>query len=276
MKKKIALLISDDPHHWYLAALLRSKFNVVAVVIEPGAKQQQRLFHKKRYQDYLYRSYHHLRRELFRLNVYRRHYFEQAVPATGFLTDETITVDWINDSSVIELLRQTAPDATIIMGTSILSKRLLKAAGEMVLNIHGGYLPDYKGNFCFFFPVYYGDFDKIGSTIHFVDPGIDTGDILEVVVPSIYPEDFKSTFAIAEILYCRAEKLAIHRLVSWLEYYQEGGELPRQTQMERGHLYRTRDRKPYHDLILWLRKLRGQLVLPEHLSEMKGNMTDRE
>lgn len=259
MKKKIALLISDDAHHQYLASLLCSQFNVVAVIVEPGAKQRQRLFSIGRYIDYLYSVYHYLRRDLFGLNAYRHNYFAQAVPFQELSNCKTIKVDWINDPSVLQLLRQVSPDLTVVMGTSILRRKLLQVAGNTVLNIHGGYLPDYRGNHCFFFAIYHGRFDKIGSTIHFVDLGIDTGNIVEVVVPPIYSEDLSSAFTIAEILYCRAEMLAIHRLVSWIEHYQQGGLLPRTPQREKGKLYRTRDRQPYHDLILWLRQISNRL-----------------
>jgi methionyl-tRNA formyltransferase len=256
MTKKIAILISDDAHHQYLASLLISKLDVVAVVIEPGAKQRQRLFHRGCYIDYLYGVYHNFRRKILGINAYRHSYFAQTVSVLKPSSCRSITVDWINDPSVLELLLQTAPDLTVVMGTSILHKQLLQTAGEIILNIHGGYLPDYRGNHCFFFAIYHDRLDKIGSTIHFVDPGVDTGDIVEVVVPPIYPEDFQSVLKSAEVLYCRAEMLAIHRLIGWIEHYQNGGQLPRIPQNEKGRLYRTRDRHFYHELILWLRQFK--------------------
>jgi methionyl-tRNA formyltransferase len=165
-------------------------------------------------------------------------------------------VDWINGPQVLDLLKQKKPDLTIIICTSILSKEVLEAAGT-VINVHGGFLPYYRGNHCFFFALYRRDFDKIGSTIHFVDVGIDTGNIVEVVVPPIHPSDN------AEMLYCRAEKIAIHRLVEWLEFDERGGVLPRRAHVTRTPLNRTRDRKLYHDVLLWFRRMTGRFVVPE-------------
>ena len=258
MRKKIAILCSDDAHHKYLVALLRSRFNVVAVVVEPGASQRRRLRRIGRYRDYGYTVYHHLRRTALGLNKYRRRYFADLVNAPVDATGKVITVDWINDPAVSKLLRKVRPELTVIICTSILKKDVLEAAGKMIVNVHGGYLPDYRGNHCFFFALYEGAFDRIGSTIHFVDPGIDTGDIIEIVVPPIYREDN------AEALYCRAEKLAIHRLADLLDGWQHGEALPRSPQTVRGRLYRMRDRKPHHDLILWFRRVRGRLTSGEH------------
>ena len=262
--KKIAILCSDDAHHHYLIAALQKRFNVAAVVIEPGVSQRKRLLQRRKYVDYLYSEYHRFRREWLGLNAYRKKYFTLDQPADQS-TDQPapkppsyklLTADSINDPGVAELLRETGSDITIVMGTSILGKRVLDSAGPMILNIHGGYLPDYRGNHCFFFAVYEGRFDRIGSTIHFINAGIDTGEIVEVVVPPIYPQDS------VEALYCRAEKLAIGRLISWLEFSEAGGTLPRTAQPYRARLYRTRDRKPYHDIILALRRISGRLVLP--------------
>ncbi|MEK6278970.1 MAG: formyl transferase [Acidobacteriota bacterium] len=254
MRKKIAILGSDDAHHKYLVALLRSRFDVAAVVIEPAASQRRRLRQNGRYHDYAYAIYHHLRRTVFRLNKQRRRYFADLVETPAAERSSVLTVDWINDPSVSELLRNVRPELTVIICTSILKKEVLEAAGELIINVHGGYLPYYRGNHCFFFALYNRTFDRIGSTLHFVDEGIDTGDIIEVVTPPIYKADT------AETLYCRAEKLAIHRLADLLDRWQQGESLPRSPQTMRGRLYKTRDRKPHHDLILWFRRFSNRLA----------------
>jgi methionyl-tRNA formyltransferase len=261
MKTRIAILCSDDAHHTYLVALLRSRFNVAAVVVEPASKQRRRVRQSGRYKDYAYAVYHHLRRTLLGLNAYRRRYFADAVEVNAGAACRMLSVDWVNDPATVELLTEVAPDLTIIICTSILHQEVLRAAGPMIINVHGGYLPYYRGNHCFFFALYQSAFDRIGSTIHFVDPGIDTGDIIENVVPPLYQGDN------AEKLYCRAEKLAIHRLADWISHYEQGGTLPRRPQTLKGPLYRTRDRKPHHDIILWLRRVSGRLPIPEQAGQ---------
>ena len=255
MHKKIVILRSDDAHHLYLERLLRSRFQVAAVVVEPAREQRRRLLRNRRGADWLFSIYHLQRRSLLGLDAYRQRYFvgleELSLPPC-----RALSVRWINDPEVAGLLRETKPDLTVTICTSILKQEVLAAAGT-IINVHGGFLPYYRGNHCFFFPFYRGEFDRIGSTLHFIDPGIDTGDILENIVPPIHADDTP------EKLYCRAERMAIDRLAEWIEYWEQGGELPRRKQPERHPLCRTRDRKPHHDLGCWLRRRMGRLVVPE-------------
>src|SRR5215213_8791024 len=141
MRKKIAILCSDDAHHKYLVALLRSRFNVAAVVVEPGASQRRRLRRIGRYQDYAYANYHHLRRTILGLNRYRRRYFAELAQAPANANGKVLTVDWINEPAVSRLLRKVKPELTVIICTSILKKDVLEAAGKQIINVHGGYLP---------------------------------------------------------------------------------------------------------------------------------------
>jgi hypothetical protein len=101
-----------------------------------------------------------------------------------------------------------------------------------------------------FFALLAGDLDGIGSTIHFVDAGIDagidTGDVVEVVRPPAGSLDL-------EWLYCQSQRLAIDRLADLLEAWEQGADLPRSPQGTRGRLYRNRDRTPLQDLLLWWR-----------------------
>ncbi|PAJ79798.1 formyl transferase [Burkholderia ubonensis] len=252
---RIALLASDDAHHRYLAAELHRRFGLAALVVEPSRCQHQRLWRRKRWIDWAALAYHRWRRTLVGLNAYRRAYFALAPDAPEWPVPPSLTVDWINRDEVVELLEATAPDVTVVICTSILSRRTLAAAGTTV-NIHGGFLPWYRGNHCFFFALYDRAFDRIGSTIHFVDSGVDTGDIIAQVTPPLYPDDT------AEKLYCRAEKAAIHRLVELLDGLRAGVPLPRTPQPPVGRQYRNRDRNLFHDLRLFLRRKRGQLGIP--------------
>ena len=233
------MLCSDDAYHGYLVHQLHGRFPVAAVVVEPAASQRRRLLKSRRYKDYLYAVYHFYRRRLLGLERYRRRYF--AVDASGVLKQPTLTVPDINCREVGWILRDVCPDIAVVMGTSIILRDVLLAACPCVINIHGGYVPDYRGNHCFFFALYNGHFSRIGSTIHFVDTGINTGDINERVQPPIYADDN------AERVYCRAAKLAVNRLVEHILKWENGQSFPRDRQLSRGKLYLTRDRAPCHD-----------------------------
>ena len=252
---RVAMLTSDDAHHRYLAAALHRRFGLVALVVEPGAAQLRRLRQRRRWRDWGYTLYHRWRRRLCGLTAYRRAAFALPEGAPGWPC-EAVTTDWINRAAVAERVAAARPDVTVVICTSILNRHTLAATGTTI-NLHGGYLPWYRGNHCFFFPLLDRAFDRIGSTIHFVDAGVDTGDIIAHVVPPLRPDDS------AETLYCRAEKAAIHRLVALLEALEAGRPLPRAPQPPGGRQYYTRDRTPLHDLRLWWRRKRGRLGIPD-------------
>lgn len=254
---RIAILRSDDAHHHYLSALLQRRFDVVTDIVEPGAAQRRRLWTRRQYKNFVYWHYHRLRRSVLGLNAYRQRYFADlpAVPAER--RTPALTVDWINDATTLAELERANADLAIVICTSILRRETIAAAGDLVINVHGGHLPEYRGNHCFFFALYEGRFDKVGATIHFIDAGIDTGDIIEVIRPPMYSDDN------AERLYSRADKLAMHRLADLLDDYAAGGDFERRPQTLPGRLYLTRDRKPRHDIVFWLRRKTGRLTLPD-------------
>ena len=65
-----------------------------------------------------------------------------------------------------------------------------------------------------------------------------------------------------EALYCRGDWMAFQRLIELLKRYESGVPLPRHPQPPGGMTYRTRDRKPWHDLAFAVRRRTGRLQLP--------------
>lgn len=245
---RVVVFCGDDWHHRYLIDIASRTLNLVGVVTEPIKSQRRRLLRDRRWTDCGFSTLHAFRRKALGLDAYRRRAFRtREVPTTAGHAE--VFVDDINAPLTIEFAKRHHPDVVLLMGVSILSPSTLAALDTTVLNIHGGYLPDYRGNHCIFFALLHRRFDRIGSTIHFVDAGIDTGDIIAHTVPHISPTDQ------AEALYCKAEKLAICRIIELLHDLEHGMSLPRVAQPYRGRLYRMRDRTPLHDLIVYWRVL---------------------
>ena len=233
---RVAYLRADDQHHRYLESLLRGRFDVRLVLVEPEAEKVAALRRRRRYRDYAYHVYHHYRRVLTGKDRYRRRYFAHAPRLWQLRPEHTLRVRSVNSDEAVAALRAVEVDVVVIIGCSILSARTLAAAGPLVVNVHGGLLPYYRGNHCFFFAVYDRRFDLVGSTIHRVDAGIDTGNLIEVVRPQLTGAE------LPEHLYCRADMLAIHRLIGWLDTVAAGAPLPSLPQPAVGRTYRTRDR----------------------------------
>lgn len=235
---------------------MRERFDVVATIVEPAEAQRKALRRRGKWGDAVAAEYHRARRTILGLNRYRRAVFATLLAASPGEPQPTLVVDTINDPCVAATVAFASPDVCVITCTTVLSDATIAGIGTDVINIHGGHLPDYRGCHCFFFALSEGQFDKIGSTIHFVDSGVDTGDIIEVVRPAITASDN------AERLYCRAERLAAERLRDLLADLEAGRPLARRPQVFRGRLCLRRDRRPMHDVSFFLRRSTGRLRLP--------------
>ena len=87
------------------------------------------------------------------------------------------TVSDFNSISSQRLLRQMAPDL-IILGPAaqIIKGGILRIPRIGTLNAHQGLLPKYRGMDVLEYSILNGD--EPGVTVHFVDEGVDTGDII--------------------------------------------------------------------------------------------------
>lgn len=112
-------------------------------------------------------------------------------------------------------LEDVRPDVTVVCGTTYLRSATI-AAGGLMINIHGGFLPHYKGNHCVFFAFLRKDYQRIGASLHLVAGKLDGGELLEVVRPEIRPQDND------QHLYDRSVQLAIDRLVEILTVFETG------------------------------------------------------
>lgn len=83
-----------------------------------------------------------------------------------------------NSPQTQQIVAALAPDVMILGQTGIVRAPLLQIPRLGALNAHPGILPFYRGIDCAKWAAHRGEFDKIGSTVHWVDPGVDTGRIV--------------------------------------------------------------------------------------------------
>ena len=129
-----------------------------------------------------------------------------------------VDVGALDDPESVRTVAELAPDLAIHVGTGILRAPLLAVPRLGTLNIHNGILPRFRG-------VNVAEWarllrEPVGCTVHLVDPGIDTGDILlarEV--------DVREARAIDELraLVDRAQASILGDVVRWI---LRSGELP--------------------------------------------------
>ncbi len=247
-RARIALLRSDEPQHVYLEARLARDLHLVGVVVEPGDKQQARFRSQRQWSGWLWRVYHRARRRLTGLAAYRREYFDAAKEDLGATQGSTqverITVDWINNGSVRSFLERLKADIAIVCGTVYIRQDSL-AGISLAINVHNGYLPYYKGNHGIFFALENSDFQHIGVSLHVVNEKLDSGPLIAIECPEVFPRDNE------EILYCRAFLAAVDLLCETVGRFEQGYRIETWDQAGAGRAYRHRDRTPYRELRQW-------------------------
>ena len=93
-----------------------------------------------------------------------------------------VHVSSANSAETMDILRRINPSAVVINGTRILSGDLLDATEARFLNLHAGITPMYRGSHGGYWAMQQRDAEHCGMTVHFVDTGIDTGEILAQAV----------------------------------------------------------------------------------------------
>jgi hypothetical protein len=89
-----------------------------------------------------------------------------------------VEVPSVNAPACIALLQQLQPKVILVVGTRIISRSVLSAVAAPFINYHDGITPKYRGIHGGYWAAAEGDLENFGVTVHLVDPGIDTGDVL--------------------------------------------------------------------------------------------------
>lgn len=92
--------------------------------------------------------------------------------------DQATHVDSVNSPEAVEWLKSERPAVVVVNGTRIIARRILEATGATFINTHCGITPEYRGAHGGYWALYRGDRENCGVTVHLVDPGVDTGDVI--------------------------------------------------------------------------------------------------
>ena len=126
-----------------------------------------------------------------------------------------------NDDTCQALLQAEKPDLLVLGGTRILKPHIIEIPRMATLNAHPGLLPWLRGSASVGWALY-KDLPQ-GATVHFIDPGIDTGDLIYREELPVYRSD---TY---ESLNGRVAVLAAELMVRALRAFTEG-DVPRTPQ----------------------------------------------
>jgi phosphoribosylglycinamide formyltransferase 1 len=204
-RARIVLLAGDGLSTRVMYHALREVFDIVEVVLEQKPSVLKMLRHRAsklgvvqtvgQLAFILYsRLLGHLSRPRIEQLLHRHGLSGEPIPAQAIAR-----VDSANARGVAKRLRRLAPQAVVVNGTRILSKKLLNAVDAPFINTHMGITPMYRGVHGGYWALRNDDPAHCGVTVHLVDAGVDTGGILYQSVIAPGSDDNFATYPILQL-----------------------------------------------------------------------------
>ncbi|MBA5247441.1 formyl transferase [Marnyiella aurantia] len=131
---------------------------------------------------------------------------DQPIPA-----EKILDVGFVNSDICLKTIIDLNPDVIIVNGTSIIKKKILEATDAIFINTHVGITPQYRGVHGGYWALRNHDSQNFGVTVHKVDSGIDTGDVIYQSTCAVTKKDNFLTYPLYQYA------LAIPLLVKTIE-----------------------------------------------------------
>lgn len=185
MNPRIILLSGEKLFTKFIYNGLKDSFDIHSVIFEDSEdpkivykKRKQKVGFIKAYGQYLFDKY--IIRQLIRSSKDRLKEIvnKYKLDASKIPEEKIKLVRSVNDADTISLIKSIDPEIIIVNNTRILKKDILQSVKGHFINIHSGILPEYRGYSGGYGALVNNDKKNCGSTIHFVDEGIDTGSII--------------------------------------------------------------------------------------------------
>jgi hypothetical protein len=232
----VMVLCGRSPRHLYVANRLCECAHPVAIVQETGSQMSAgKLLKQLKPANLWRRGWRWLRdRRRYADGGEARFFFPGSEPRLA-RQDLLVEVPHINHPDVLALADRLKPAVIAVFGTSLIRGPLLTRGRLGIFNLHGGLSPRYRGADCTFWALYNGEPDQVGCTLHRIDAGIDTGNLIAHICPEVREGDDELT------LFWRAVQDSADvyaELLRRLERAEELGE----PQREKGRLYQVKQR----------------------------------
>jgi folate-dependent phosphoribosylglycinamide formyltransferase PurN len=113
---------------------------------------------------------------------------------------EMIRVASVNSPECVGHVQRLQPQAILVVGTRIIAEEVLRAIDVPFINYHAGITPKYRGVHGGYWAKAEGDPGNFGVTVHLIDEGVDTGDVLYQVRLAPTANDNYSTFPYLQLV----------------------------------------------------------------------------
>jgi methionyl-tRNA formyltransferase len=229
--QNIAILTGSDPRHQFFIHQLSTRFSISEVFIEkcdypsPSPQTEEESiawnwFFKRRDQS---------EKELI---LKSSQLVTKNKPGTTYLNNGEL-----NSLDIIAKIEKSNPGFIAVFGTSILRDPFLQRFPNRLFNLHIGDPEFYRGSSCNFWPIHQGMLQHLSATIHRIDQGVDTGDILSRQAITISADDDE------QILLLKPLKLGSRMMIETIQNWQKGA-LQSIPQNRNGKLFKKSDFTP--------------------------------
>ena len=145
---------------------------------------------------------------------------------------QCLSFDRLNDRRAIDEIAAYGPNLTIVFGTGKLSPEVIRTCHpNRILNLHGGDPESYRGLDTHLWAVYHRDFGSLTTTLHRLDEGLDTGQILDQAVIPLTPG-----MALHELRAANTE-MTVELAARTARSFRRAGRLHSRRQRRRGRYY---------------------------------------
>ncbi len=229
--QNIVILTGGDPRHQFFIHQLNTHFSISDIYIEksdypspsPQSEEESIAW------DWFFRRRDHSEKELV---LESSQLPPKNNPRTTYLNN-----DELNSLGTIAKIEKSNPGFIAVFGTSILRKPFLQKFPNHLFNLHIGDPEFYRGSSCNFWPIHQGKLQHLSATIHRINQGIDTGDILSRQAINISVGDDEQTLLLKPL------KLGTRLMVETIQNWQRGALQPI-PQNRSGKLFKKSDFTP--------------------------------
>ena len=176
---RVLLLTNGQSNQRALACRISEKAEIVGIVVSRNIPRKKPSLVKKGKMTVNSIAGRSVGRTL--LGAWKRLLDTYSVEYPAFPTSKLIEVENVNDDATLRAIEKYTPDLVVVSGTNLVGRRVIEASQvtKGIINLHTGISPYVRGgpnctNWC----LAKGWFHLIGNTVMWLDPGIDTGNII--------------------------------------------------------------------------------------------------
>lgn len=203
---RLLVLATDSNSTKILYNYLKRDFNITHVVIEDKIKTRKFLSYRLKKMNFL-AFVDQLIFMIFTSRILSFVYKSRVKSLFGecnldnsCIPNDIITrLNSVNAKKVTHIINRENPDYIIVNGTRIISKTVLNSTSIKFINIHAGVTPAYRGVHGAYWALVNRERSLAGVTVHYVDSGVDTGEVIAQTTIEIDRCDSIITYPIKQL-----------------------------------------------------------------------------